>query len=224
MNALGRLLVALILFSLVSAAAVAAQPPARELENNGGFEELEPDPGTGVRLAKGFENRGYTPAKAYRTGDGELDTTRHSGKFAQYLYGGEYPQGLPSGCKAKSGRHYRFRCWVKVGTGGYADVHAISTPNYYFLGALKRKIPPGDWEKAELTVTCPEGEQGILFHLFIGGGVYVDDMSLREVPQGPPVPMKVLQQIRKKLSKEKERPPRWICRRYQGEADRDILR
>ena len=177
----------------------------QEMELNGGFEEWGADPGNGLWFASTFEKRGYTPAKAFRTGEGEPDTTHHSGRYAQYIYCDRYPQGIATSCKAQAGHHYRFSAWVKVTAGGWAGIHTISIPSYYLVGPGV-KASSGDWQKLEMVVTCPEGENAVMFHLFAGGGVYLDDLSVQEVEEGPPVPVAVIKEIREKQGIKDERP------------------
>ena len=184
---------------LAGAAAVlcvmAARGAGPNLAANGGFEQWpEPPtdaPGWGatsydVRVA-GRENVPQS-GRAYRTGEGEADTERHSGKYAQYIQTTTWGRGVVSrGIQVEAGQSYRVALWIKLLSGTFRLGVCFSHSPWTYLDGWTGVEATGRWVQVVKEVAIPEGCQGIAVIMFPQtGSAYLDDLEVVHCGVAPP--------------------------------------
>ncbi len=155
---------------------------------NGGFEQWEERPAAGQpwgahKYQVGVAGRGDTPrpGTAYRTGQGELDTERHSGRYAQFVSTTTWGNGLVSpSMPVTAGHKYRVSVWLKMVSGenfkmGVCFAHAPWT----YLGEWVYGKPNGRWTQYTKEIEVPASCTRIVAVLFLEpGSGYFDDLEV----------------------------------------------
>jgi hypothetical protein len=180
-----------LLCLLLLAAVLPAASPADNLANNPGFEEWPPRPEGGEVWAAtsysiGVPGRDGGPAgRAFRTGEGELDTQRRSGQYAQYLQTTTWGQGaIARGVPVTVGHRYRVSVWVKVLKGKFQLGVCFAHAPWTYLGDWAYSDPRTEWVQITKEVVIPAGCHNIATVMFLQSGVaYLDDLEI--VDLGP---------------------------------------
>lgn len=169
---------------------VGAADEPRNLAINPGFEQWPEKPEEGnVWAAEGYsigvEGRDGSPdGVAYRTGEGEMDTERRSGDYAQYMQTHTWGRGAMSrGVRVIAGHRYRVSVWAKILTGGLRMNVCFSHAPWTYLGDWVEGGADGDWRQFTKYVDIPDDCQGISVAMFIRGAGYLDDLEI--VDMGP---------------------------------------
>jgi|GEM_PF-2275368 len=175
----------LLLLAVASCPAMADD--AKNLHPNGGFENWpdQPDenPSWGaVGFSVGVEGRDDTPepGRAFRTGEGELDTTRRSGKYAQYIQTTTWGRGaIARGVSATAGHRYRISVWARTMTGKFQLGICYSHAPWSYFGDWVFGGANGRWTQYTKEIVIPEDCKGFATVMFIQSGVvYLDDFEV----------------------------------------------
>jgi hypothetical protein len=166
-----------------------AQGP--NLAANPGFEDWpEPPAGAAAWGASSYTvgvagRDGGGAGRAYRSGEGELDTERHAGKYAQYLQTTTWGRGaIARGLPVTAGHRYRASVWVKVLSGKFQLGVCFAHAPWTYLGDWEYALPRNEWARVVKEVTIPEGCQSIATVMFLQtGSAYLDDLEI--VDLGP---------------------------------------
>lgn len=176
------------IFFVCSPAAVA--DASDNFAANPGFEEWPQRPEEGVAAwgatgyMVGVEGReGTLEGEAYRTGEGESDTERHSGRYAQYIKTYTYGRGaISQGVKVIPGYRYRVSVWAKTLEGKFQLGVCFSHAPWTYLGDWVDGEPDGEWIQYSKEVVIPEDCQAISAVMFFQhGSGYLDDFELLEL-------------------------------------------
>ncbi len=179
-------LFALVVLIATDPALAAPQAPPPNLAGNPGFEDWpnRPEDGTvwgATAYSVGVEGRDDKPAgRAYRTGEGELDATRHSGKYAQYMQTTTWGRGaIARGVRVTAGHRYRVSVWVRVLSGKFQLGVCFAHAPWSYLGDWAFTTPGGQWTQATKEVTIPAACKSIATVMFVqAGAVYLDDLEI----------------------------------------------
>jgi hypothetical protein len=163
------------------------------LVKNGDFEEWPEKPGGDAAWgAAGYDvrvgGRGEPPrvGQAFRTGEGELDTEKHGGKYAQYVLTTTWGNGLvKGGIRVTGGKSYRVGVWVKLMTGRRFMLRVLGGKKPW--GKLATDVygnANGEWTRHFVDLAIPEGCDSIAVLLFIEvGSGYIDDLEVTELAE-----------------------------------------
>ena len=160
---------------------------APNLAKNPGFEEWKKKPQSGNNWsAKDFnvniKGRGKNSRSgcSYRSGEGELDTERHSGKYAQYLQTTTWGRGLNSrGIRVQAGHKYRISVWSKLLSGKFQFGVCFAHKPWTYIGNWIYGTPDGKWTKYSKEIMIPKNCSSVSAIMFIQKGIgYFDDFEV----------------------------------------------
>lgn len=169
-----------------------AEEETQLLENlaeNPGFEEWperpEDDSAWGaVGYSVGVDGReDAPPGVAFRTGEGEEDTERRSGDYAQYIQSFTYGRGaIASGIPVLVDFRYRISVWAKVETGYFELGVCYAHDPWTHIGDWERGEADGEWTQLTKEIVIPEDCRSIAVMMFFQyGSGYLDDLEVVEL-------------------------------------------
>ncbi len=173
-----------IVFLLGATVGLAENSP-KNLASNPGFEEWPAKPEKeNVWAATGYSvdvkgRDGTADGRAYRTGDGELDSERHSGRYAQYMQTTTWGRGaVAGGIPVTAGHRYHVSVWTKLLSGKF-QVGVCNSQSSKRLGEWIYGEPNAQWTRYEKEVVVPNECKRISTLLYLqSGNGYLDDFEV----------------------------------------------
>ena len=157
------------------------------LAANPGFEQWPDKPADNpawgaTHYQVGVEGRDDVPQAgcAHRTGEGELDTELHSGKYAQYIQTTTWGRGAISrGIPVTPGHRYRTSVWVKLLSGKFQLGVCFSHAPWTYLGGWAYGEPNAEWTQISKEILIPPACRGVAVVMFLQSGTaYLDDLEV----------------------------------------------